>query len=113
MVKATGRGQTGCGSEKEDPGWAIDPDGRMYLTKEIYRTQRIVADHAEQIVAESPRKHYRTIADHDADGRATLEREGIITEAADKAVLEGIDALTARLRIQDDAHPGSSFSETR
>jgi hypothetical protein len=30
--------------------WAIDPDGRLWLEREIYRTQRIVEDHAKEIL---------------------------------------------------------------
>ncbi|MCH8270226.1 MAG: terminase [Planctomycetes bacterium] len=89
--------------------WALDPGGRMYLTRELYHTQRIVADHAKRIVALSPRASYRTIADHDAEGRATLERAGIVTEAAEKAVLDGIDAVTTRLQVQDDGRPRIFF----
>jgi hypothetical protein len=29
--------------------WAIDPDGRMYRYREIYRTRRLVSDHAAEI----------------------------------------------------------------
>jgi hypothetical protein len=82
--------------------WAIDPDGRLILEKEIYRSQRIVADHAQQIlqvVTHNKERVYtgddsrmgrkidpdnstwiyprpvKIICDHDAEDRATLERE--------------------------------------
>jgi predicted transcriptional regulator len=28
--------------------WAEDPDGRLYLYREIYRTRRLVEDHAKR-----------------------------------------------------------------
>jgi phage terminase large subunit len=30
--------------------WAMDPDGRLYLYRQIYRTERIVEDHADDIL---------------------------------------------------------------
>lgn len=83
--------------------WAIDPDGRMYLYREIYRTQRLVEDHARDINALSEGETYEaTVADHDAEDRATLERHGIDTEAAHKAVTEGIQAVQERLKFAGD-----------
>lgn len=79
--------------------WAIDPDGRMYLYREIYRTQRTVKDHAAQIRQLDEGEHIEaTVTDHDAEDRATLEQElGIKTIAADKAVTTGIQAVQDRL----------------
>lgn len=86
--------------------WAIDPDGRMYLEKEIYRTKRLVEDHARDIMrvvtTEDGRwKYPRPVAivcDHDAEDRATLERHlGMGTVAANKNVSEGIQALQVRV----------------
>jgi PBSX family phage terminase large subunit len=94
--------------------WAIDPDGRMYLEKEIYRTQRLVEDHAKDILrvvttAEGKWKYPRPMAivcDHDAEDRATLERHlGMGTVAANKNVSEGIQAMQARIRIAGDGLP--------
>src|SRR5690606_28380246 len=67
--------------------FAIDPDGRMYLYREIYHTRRLVEDHARQIVELSRgEKILFTVADHDAEDRATLHRHGVQTIAAKKAV---------------------------
>jgi Phage terminase large subunit len=113
--------------------WAEDPDGRLYLYREIYHTRRLVEDHAaqalslvtepvpgvEQIPGESllDAVNYRrrrwteprpraVIADHDAEGRATLERHlGISTVKAHKAVTEGIQAFQARLKAAGDGRP--------
>jgi hypothetical protein len=79
--------------------WAIDPDGKMYRYREIFYSQRIVEDHAKQIIKLSGNERYEaTIADHDAEGRATLHKMGIRTVPAFKAVRLGIDAVTQRLR---------------
>jgi PBSX family phage terminase large subunit len=81
--------------------WAEDPDGKLYLYRELYRTRRTVDEHAADVAAYSkaeppPRA---VICDHDAEGRATLENElGVGTVKADKRVLEGIDAVQTRLR---------------
>ena len=88
--------------------WAEDPDGRLYLYREIYHTQRLVEDHARHILELSlgepaPRA---IICDHDAEGRATLERYvKLNTIAAHKAVTEGIQAVQARLRPAGDGKP--------
>lgn len=109
-------------------GWfAIDPDGRMYLYREIYHTQRLVADHAEQIkrlTAGCAEDHWRwldaatkratlvegerieaTVCDHDAEDRATLDAAGIPTIPAFKGISPGIEAVKARLRVAGDGKP--------
>lgn len=86
--------------------WAIDPDGRMYLYREIYRTQRTVSAHAAQIRQLSAGERYEVnIADHDAEDRATLAAEGIPTVAAYKAVSRGIQAVEQRLQVAGDNKP--------
>jgi hypothetical protein len=110
--------------------WAEDPDGRLFLYREIFHTKRLVEDHAaqaltlvtepvpgvEQIPGESVldavnagRRRWTepqpqaVICDHDAEGRATLERHlGISTAKAHKAVTEGIQAFQARLKAAGD-----------
>ncbi len=94
--------------------WAEDPDGRLYLYRELFRTQKTVDQHAQKILSlvlnnrgawTEPRPR-AIICDHDAEGRAVLERElGQGTEPAHKAVLEGIEAVQKRLRIQKDGRP--------
>lgn len=94
--------------------WAEDPDGRLYLYREIYMTQRLVEDHAAQMLAvvkrgdghKSDVMPRAIICDHDAEGRATLERKlGRGTTAAKKDVLEGIEALKSRLKPAGDGKP--------
>ena len=94
--------------------WAVDGDGRAYLYREIYQTRRRVDEHAARILAEvtgedgvwtEPRPT-SVVCDHDAEGRATLEHAlGLSTTAADKRVLEGIQAVQRRLAVEDDGRP--------
>ncbi len=43
-----------------------------------------------------------SLADHDAEGRATLAKEGVVTVPAKKDLLDGIQAVQKRLRIAND-----------
>lgn len=112
--------------------WAEDPDGRLWLYREIYRTKRLVEDHAQDILAtvRQPRRDIEwkngrrpdpknpsdwewaepkpraVICDHDAEDRATLERHiGRSTVAARKTVKDGVQAVAARLKVQPDGRP--------
>src|SRR5262249_15516422 len=110
--------------------WAQDPDGRLYLYRELYRTKRLVEDHARDIMAQvsrpdpdyrhppgRPRYAYHGriwtqpeppagICDHDAQDRATLQRHlGISTLPAKKTVSDGIQAVQARMRRAGDGKP--------
>lgn len=92
---------------------AIDPDGRIYIYRQIYKTQRLVEDHAKDIKRYSrwgeadgdplPRE---IITDHDAQERATFERHtGLMTMPAHKTVLDGIQAVAARFKPAGDGRP--------
>jgi len=94
--------------------WAVDPDGRLYLEKEIYRTKRLVEDHARDILSVVTRKDgtwkfpkpQAIVCDHDAEDRATLERHiGMGTVAAMKSVKVGIEAMQVRMRDAGDGLP--------
>lgn len=111
--------------------WVVDGDGRMFLHREIYQTGRLVEDHARAILrlvtelvpkavdsgnpvedlATGRRrwvdpKPWRIVCDHDAEGRATLERHlGMSTVPAHKAVQDGIEVVTSRLRKAADGRP--------
>jgi len=86
--------------------WARDGDGRMYLYREIYVTQRLVEDLARQIVDLTGNERIEmTVADHDAEDRATLERHGVPTQPADKRVTVGIQEVQGRLRKAGDGKP--------
>lgn len=106
--------------------WAKDPDGALYMYREIYMTNRTVAQHAKTILecvtkvdthivytgrgkddfeirerrVWTEPQPYAIICDHDAEGRATLENElGLGTTAAIKTVHDGIDAVQERLKV--------------
>lgn len=84
--------------------WAEDPDGRLYMYRELYHTQRLVEDHARQIKSYSAGERIEAvICDHDAEGRATFEKHaGMSTVPAKKEVLAGIEAVSARQRPAGD-----------
>jgi phage terminase large subunit len=96
--------------------WAIDGDGRMYLYRELYMSQRTVATHLPLINRLSAGEQIEvTISDHDAEDRATLREgttnpdgtavPGIATIAADKAVSRGIQKVQDRLKKAGDGKP--------
>jgi hypothetical protein len=92
--------------------WAVDPDGNAYRYREIYMTQRLVTDHAEQgmrLSRDEPRP-LAIITDHDAEDRATFERAtGLRTTPAFKDVSPGIQAVSERLRVKDNGKAGLYF----
>lgn len=95
--------------------WAFDNDGRMYLYREIYMSQRTVSVHAKQIKAlsvmtnakgeEVPEPIEVTVCDHDAEDRATLSAEGIPNMPALKDVSPGIQRVAQRLNTAHDGRP--------
>lgn len=85
--------------------WAIDNDGRAYLYKEFVKTKAIVQDNAQVIKKNSQGRIEATVADHDAEDRATLDREGIGTVPAIKEVRRGIQLVQNRLQVQKDGKP--------
>jgi phage terminase large subunit len=94
--------------------WAEDPDGRLYLHRELYRTRTLVEDHAKRMLEltrsrsgkwSEPRPR-AIICDHDAEDRATLEKHlGMSTVPAKKSVSDGIQAVQSRLKVQADGKP--------
>ncbi len=97
--------------------WALDGDGRMYLYREIYMTGRTAKAHAEQIKrierwqnedgSDNPDRERIafSLADHDAEDRATLAENHIGTIAANKAVSPGIQAVQERMKLAGDGKP--------
>jgi hypothetical protein len=100
--------------------WAEDPDGKLYLYREIYRQRKTVDEVAKMAIDAVTFKDYKyvgplefayqgrrwkeprpraVICDHDAENRAVFEREiGISTIPAKKTVADGIQAVKQRLR---------------
>jgi hypothetical protein len=102
--------------------YAIDGDGRMYRYRQIYFTGRTVADHVKTIqrverwflgdgktLNPARERIHETVADHDAEDRATLHQLGIPTVAAYKAIRPGIQAVGERLRRAGDGKPRLLF----
>ena len=115
--------------------WAEDDDGTLYMYREIYRTEQLIEEHAAAILACVTRIETTTwynhiekkeftreevvwteptpvavICDHDAQGRATLERHlGIGTQPADKDVSTGLDLVKARLKPTREGYAGVYF----
>lgn len=93
--------------------WAEDPDGRLWMYREIYHTGQLVEDVAKQVKAiVAPGGKWiepqptAVICDHDAEDRATFERHaGVSTRAAKKDVSPGLQAVATRLRRAGDGRP--------
>jgi len=66
--------------------WAVSPDDKWYMYREIFHTRRTVNTHARTILEAFEEDGQRPIAicDHDAEDRATLEEHGIDTDPAKK-----------------------------
>ena len=84
---------------------ALDPDGRLWITRERYQARQTVHEHAQAILAAGLKRPAWTVADHDAEDRATLHAAGIQTLAATKDVERGIQAVKARLKVRPDGRP--------
>lgn len=90
--------------------WAEDPDGKLIMYREIFHTNKTVAQHAKDILAIMQITHsdgsiewtepvpHAIICDHDAEGKAVLEEHlGLGTQNAHKSVKEGIESVQDRL----------------
>ncbi len=98
--------------------FARDGDGRLWLYQQRYMTQRLVEDHARDLVADEARELHAlreaarragapeprwlpwgtSVADHDSEGAETLRRHGVPTSPALKDREQGLMALQAALR---------------
>ena len=87
--------------------WALDNDGVAYLYREIYQTKTLVSEHAAVINGLTGTEYIdTTVSDHDAEDRATLHKEGIITVPAEKSVLVGVEVVSNRLKIKENNKAG-------
>ena len=88
--------------------WALDPDGRLILEWEFYRTRTLVRDAARTIMrfwGNRPAP-VAIVRDHDAEDAATFEDEtGLMTIAATKEITPGIEAVQARLHERPNGTP--------
>ena len=70
----------------------------LYVFREWVRAGWTVAKHSEKILELSgDEQHVFTVADHNAEDRATMAEHGIDTTSANKSVTAGIDILTDHL----------------
>jgi PBSX family phage terminase large subunit len=91
---------------------AIDPDGRLYIYREYFKTQTLIRGHAEHIKKVSGEERYWwTVSDHDAQERLEYESHDIPTQPAQKAVLLGIDRVAQRMVDQIDGRPRVMISQ--
>ena len=81
--------------------WAINHDREMFLYREIYEPERLVSELGPEIKALTGKERIAfTVADHDAENRAELNRQGIPTVPAIKAIRAGIQEVTQRMQIR-------------
>jgi PBSX family phage terminase large subunit len=82
--------------------WIENPDtGDIYRVREIYKTKRLVEDHARHImdITSGVYTPQAVICDHDAEDRATFERHtGYLTLPAYKPIQSGIQAVQKRIK---------------
>lgn len=90
--------------------WSVDADNRLLLVREWYETGRLVEDVARELrewLDSLQLQPDAVICDHDAEGRATLEKYVLLkTRAADKQIGAGIERVQARLRVDETGQPG-------
>jgi phage terminase large subunit-like protein len=92
---------------------AKGPDNVWYVYREHYLAKALLSTHAEAILEASRGESYvATWADHDAQDRYEFGALGIPTEAAQKAVRLGIEAVQAAVKIQDNGKPRLQIFET-
>lgn len=85
---------------------AIDPDGRLYIYREYYKTNTLIKQHAEKIKELSGEERYLwTVSDHDLQERIEYEAHDIPTMPANKAVKLGLDLTAQRMVKQVDGRP--------
>lgn len=90
--------------------WGQDSDGALYRYREIYKTKCLVEDLTAEIIKLTGSESIEfTLADHDAEDRATMERHGILTIPAKKDVSPGIQAVQSRLKVQGNGKPRIYF----
>lgn len=98
--------------------WAVSPDDELHLYREIYETERLVSELGPQInelsrmtvmrqgkEVEVAEKFAATVADHDAENRAELNKHGISTVPARKAIREGVQEVEVRLMRRHNGKP--------
>jgi PBSX family phage terminase large subunit len=83
---------------------AIDYDGRLYIYDEHYQPRMLIKEHADAVKARGGAYAW-TVADHDAQDNAEMRNQGVQTKNAKKDVIEGIQKVKARMKVQGDGFP--------
>ena len=93
--------------------WARSPDDTLIMFREIYRSQTRYEEQAKDIqrLTGDDWRVMKSFADHDAEGRETLNREGVNTVNADKNVGDGIQAVKKRMAPDDRGMADIYFME--
>lgn len=95
--------------------WAVSPDKprRYVLFREIYKTEELMEDLAQDIKQESRgldlEQSYADPAQ--AEDKATLERHGVITKGAKKDISAGIQEVKSALAKRQDGIPNLVLME--
>ncbi len=82
-----------------------DPDGRLYIVDEHYKSRMLIKNHAEIIKRKNDNHIVNIVADHDAQDIAELRVYGITMKKAQRAITVGIKAVASRLKVQPDGKP--------
>jgi len=82
----------------------VDEDGRLYIYREHYQSQRLIKEHANEITKHDDKIQW-TVADHDAQDNAEMRSCGINTVNAKKDVITGIQKVKSRLEVKGDGKP--------
>lgn len=79
---------------------ARSPDDELVIFRELYQKEMLVEDAADMILKNDvqDRSIEQSFADHDAEGKAVLDRYGVSTVNAKKEVQAGIQAVKSRLQ---------------
>lgn len=86
---------------------ATDPDGRLYIYRQLYMTNRTTPVHAKTILTHTGRERIQAIiCDHDSNQRALLESNGVEpTLKAFKDIEVGVQMVKQRLIMAGDGSP--------
>jgi phage terminase large subunit len=97
--------------------WAVDPEGRMYACREIYKTRLrpdVLGKRVKQWLETGEEPYPQAIVcDHDEERKVDFEKaSGLALSLADKTDRDkGIEALQARFDRTDDGRPRIFFRE--
>lgn len=96
--------------------WAVDPDGRMYLYREVFKTRQrpdLLGEWAKEEISSGRERHpHGIVCDHDEESKRLFEVAiGLHLTNADKADRDkGIEEMQARFDVQEDGRPRIFFS---